>query len=162
MICMSILLAPVSSSLEGLGLRRFGCWRRRSNRSRCWSDMRGRGVSRRSRNDHARCLRARRAAGKWQESDVARALDGHAQPALMPRANARHAARQNLPAFLHELGKNVRALVVDEVHLFDAELAHLLFAEILAFAPGPSPGPARATATRPAFAPRTAVPPPGP
>ena len=120
--------------------------------------MRGRGVSRRSWNDHARCLSARRAAGKWQESDVARPLDGHAQPALVPRANARHAARQNLPALLHELGKNVRALIVDEVHLFDAELAHLLFAEILALASWSSAGSARTSATRPTFAPRATMP----
>src|SRR5467141_4592544 len=105
--------------------------------------MRGRGVSRRSRNNHARCLSARGAAGKWQESDVARPLDGHAQPALVPRANARHTARQNLPALLHELGKNVRAFVVDEVHLFDAELANLLLSEILALAAWPASGTAR-------------------
>src|SRR5260370_32948990 len=139
MICMSILLAPVSSSLEGLCLRRFGRWRRRSNRSRRWSYMRGRSVSRRSRNDHARCLSARRAAGKWQEGDVARPLDGHAQPALMPCANARHGARQNLPAFLHELGKNVRALLVEEVHLLDAELPNVLLAKILTLSAARSP-----------------------
>src|SRR5260370_7967957 len=153
MICMSILLAPVSSSLEGLCLRRFGRWRRRSNRSRRWSYMRGRSVSRRSRNDHARCLSARRAAGKWQEGDVARPLDGHAQPALMPSANARHASRQNLPAFLHELGKNIRALVIGEVHLLDAELANLLLAKILPFAPDPSPPTSPPTAPPPTFPP---------
>src|SRR5260370_23408855 len=80
----------------------------------------------------------------------------------MPCANARHAARQNLPAFLHELGRSVGALVVDEVHFLDAELANFLLAKILAFAPGPPPGTARATAPRPAFAPRTAVSPAGP
>ncbi len=120
--------------------------------------MRGRGVSRRSRNNHARCLSARGAAGKWQESDVARPLDGHAQPALVTRAYARHAARQNLPAFLHELRQDVRALVVDEVHLLDAELAHLLFAEILALAAWPSAGSARTTATWSTFAPRATMP----
>src|SRR6266404_1023583 len=116
--------------------------------------MRGRGVSRRSRNNHARCLSARRAAGKWQESDVARPLDGHAQPALVPRANARHAARQNLPALLHELGKNVRALIVDEVHLFDAELANFLLAEILSLTSGPA---ARSAVTTTAFTPRSSA-----
>ena len=52
----------------------------------------------------------------------------------MTRANAGHAARQNLAAFLHELRQDVGALVVDEVHLLDTELADLLFAEILALA----------------------------
>src|SRR5712692_6394915 len=121
--------------------------------------MRGRGMSRRrSRHDHARRLRARRAAGKRQQRDVARPLDGHAQPALMPRANARHPARQNLPALLHELRQDVRALVVDEVHFLDAELANLLLPEILALAPGSAPGTARTTTAGPAFAPRTTMP----
>src|SRR6266851_2930986 len=160
MICMSSLYAPVP-----LRLRRFGSWRwchrrwRRRHRSRCRCCMRGRGMSRRrSRHDHARRLRARRAAGKRQQRDVARPLDGHAQPALMPRANARHPPRQNLPALLHELGQDVRALVVDEVHLLDAELAHLLLPEILALASWPASGTARTPATRSAFASRTTVP----
>src|SRR5229473_5107145 len=120
--------------------------------------MRGRGMSRRRpRHDHARRLCSRGAAGKRQQRDVARPLDGHAQPALMPRAHARHAARQNLSALLHELRQNVRALVVDEVHLLDAELAHLLLSEILALASWPASGTARPTATRSAFAPWTAV-----
>src|SRR6266446_10188839 len=160
MICMSSLYAPVP-----LRLRRFGSWRwchrrwRRRHRSRCRCCMRGRGMSRRrSRHDHARRLRARRAAGKRQQRDVARPLDGHAQPPLVPRANACHSPRQDLPALLHELRQDVRALVVDEVHLLDAELAHLLLAEILALASGPASGSARAASPRPAFAPRTTVP----
>src|ERR1700687_3228355 len=160
MICMSSLYAPVP-----LRLRRFGGWRcwchrgwRRSHRGRCRCCMSGRGMSRRrSWHDHARCLRARRAACKWQQRDVARPLDGHAQPALMPRAHARHPPRQNLPALLHELRQDVRALVVDEVHLLDAELAHLLLPEILALAPWPASGTSR-TAAWSAFAPRTTVP----
>jgi len=101
-----------------------------------------------------RCLRTRRAAGKRQQRDVARALDGHAEPTLMARANAGHAARQDLAALLHELRKNIRALVVDHVHLLDAELADFLLAEILALA---ARTPAwTAGASRPAFAPRTA------
>src|SRR5713101_6138905 len=159
MICMSILFAPVP-----LCFGRFGSWRwchrrwRRSHHGRCRCCMRGRGMSRRrSRHDHARCLCARRAARKWQQRDVARPLDGYAQPALMARANARHPARQNLPALLHELRQDVRALVVDEVHLLDAELAHFLLPEILALAPGPASGTARTPATRSAFAPWTAV-----
>jgi hypothetical protein len=54
--------------------------------------------------------------------------------ALVTCADAGHAARQNLSAFLHELRKNVSALVVDEVHLLDAKLADFLFAKILALA----------------------------
>src|SRR6266478_4237862 len=120
--------------------------------------MRGRGMSRRrSRHDHARRLRARRAARKRQQRDVARPFDGHAQPALVARAHARHPAWQNLSALLHELRQDVRALVVDEVHLLDAELAHLLLPEILALAPGPASGTSRTTAAWSAFAPRTTV-----
>jgi hypothetical protein len=107
--------------------------------------------------DYARRLRACRAAGKGQQSDVARPLDCHAQPALVPRAHTGHAPGQNFPALLHELRQNVRALVVDEVHLLDAELANLLFAEILALASWPAAWTARPAATRPAFAARTTV-----
>ena len=101
---------------------------------------------------HARRLSARSAAGKRQQSDIARAFDGHAQSALMPRANAGQATRENLSALLHELRQNVRALVVNEVHLLDTKLADFLLAEILALAAGTSPGPARTA--RAAFAPR--------
>src|SRR6267143_165553 len=159
MICMSSLYAPVP-----LRLRRFGGWRgwchrgwRRSHRGRCRCCMSGGGMSRRrTRHDYARCLRARRAARKWQQRDVARPLDGHAQPALMPRAHARHPARQDFPALLHELRQDVRAFVVDEVHLLDAELANLLLPEILALAPGPPPRTA-VTATVAAFTPRSSA-----
>src|SRR5882724_1745153 len=58
----------------------------------------------------------------------------------MPRANARHAARENLSALLDKLRKNVRALVVDEIHFFHAELANFLLAEILALATARSAG----------------------
>ena len=105
-----------------------------------------------------------------QQRDVARALNGHAQPALVTRADAGHAPRQNLAAFLNELRENVGALVVDEVHPLDAKLAHLLLAEILplaaalpprstwtrnptagaSFAP-PAPGTTLAAATRAPF-----------
>ena len=121
--------------------------------------MRGGSVSRRcSGHNHAWRLRARRAARKRQQCDVAGPLDGHAQPALMTRTNARHPPRQNFPALLHELRKDVRALVIDEVHLLDAELANFLFAEILALAARPASGTARTTASWAAFAPRTTMP----
>src|SRR5208337_213663 len=110
-----------------------------------------------------RRLRARRAPGKRQQRDIARALDGLAQPTLVTRAHPSHAPGQNLPAFLHELRKYVRALVVDEVHLLDTELADFLLAEILTLAAartsGSSTWPARsslasftASATRTTFA----------
>jgi hypothetical protein len=79
-------------------------------------------------------LRACGAAGEGHERDVAGALDGYAEPALVARADAGHAARENLAALLHELRKDVGALVVDEVHLFDAKLADLFLAEVLALA----------------------------
>jgi hypothetical protein len=117
-------------------------------------------MRRRTRYNDARRLRACRAACEWQQSDVARALDSHAQPALVTRANSGHAPRQNFPALLHELRQDVRALVVDEVHLLDAELANFLLPEILALAARPATGTAGAalpTATRAAFATRTTV-----
>ena len=109
------------------------------------------------RNDRTRRLRACGAAGKRQQRDVAGALDGHAEPTLVTRADAGHAARQNLAALLHELRKNVGALVVDEIHLLDAELADFLLAEILALAAAGPPGPprtARTSAAGTAFADR--------
>jgi hypothetical protein len=114
------------------------------------------------RNDLARGLRASGAACKRQQGDVARALDGHAEPALVARANSGHTPRQNLAAFLDELRKNICALVVDEVHLLDAKLADFLLAEILALATRPTAGTARTTTTRSAFAARTTMPATGP
>jgi hypothetical protein len=112
----------------------------------------------RPRHNYARRLRARGAARKWQQGDVARPLNRHAQPALVTRAHTGHAPGQNLPTLLHELRQNVRALVIDEVHLLDAELANFLFAEILALAARPASWTARPAATRPAFAARTTMP----
>src|ERR1700688_5027154 len=100
--------------------------RRRCGRRCGWCWMCGRRSVSGLRNDLARRLRARSAACKRQQSDVARALDGHAEPALVARANSGHAPRQNLAALLDKLRKNVRALVVDEVHLLDAKLADFL------------------------------------
>src|SRR6266446_6339008 len=153
---MSVLLAPLP-----LGLWRFyACsW---SNRSRCNRGRRDRrGLPGRPRYHHARRLRARCAACKRHEGDVSRPLNRDAQPALVPRAHAGHPARQNFPALLHELRQNVRALVVDEIHLLDAELANLLLAEILPLPARPATGaarPARTTAAWSAFTPRTTVP----
>jgi hypothetical protein len=52
----------------------------------------------------------------------------------MASANTGHTARKNLAALLDELRQDVGALVVDEIHLLDTELADFLFAEILALA----------------------------
>lgn len=98
------------------------------------------------RRHRTRRVRARGAAGKRQQSDVAGALDGHAKPALMARADSGHTARQNFAALLDELGKNVGALVVDEVHFFDTKLADFLFAEVLALAAARATGAARTAA----------------
>src|SRR6266481_2292667 len=146
---MSVLLAPLP-----LGLWRFyACrWGNRSRRNRGWCDRCG--LPGRRRYHHARRLRARCAARKGHEGYVPRALNRDAQPALVPRAHAGHPARQNFSALLHELRQDVRALVVDEIHLLDAELANLLLAEILPLAAWPSPRTARASAARTAFAPR--------
>ena len=107
----------------------------------------------------ARSAAARGAAGKRKQSDVAGALDGYTEPALMTSANTGHAARKNFAALLHELGKNVGALVVDEIHFFDAELTDLFLAEELALAAARSSGTtARASGTaRTTFAARTAT-----
>ena len=71
----------------------------------------------------------RTAAGRFL-----RPLDGHRQPALVPRARAGHAARKNLAALLNERRQNLRALVVDEVGFVHAEAANFLFADEAALA----------------------------
>jgi hypothetical protein len=110
-----------------------------------------------ARHDYPQRLRAGRAASKRQQGDISRALDGDAQPALVARTNARHAARQYLAALLHELRQDVRALVVDEVHFLDAELADFLLAEILPLPARTPSGAAWSAATWSAFAPRATV-----
>jgi hypothetical protein len=110
------------------------------------------------RDDLARGLGAGSAACERQQGDIARTLDGHAEPALVARANSGHAARQNLAAFLDELRKNVRALVVDEIHLLDAELADFLLAEILALATRTAAGTSRTATAWSALATRATMP----
>ena len=107
--------------------------------------------------DHySRCLCTCGAACEGQQRDVASALDGFAEPALVARTDASHATREDFAALLHELRKDVGAFVVDEVHLLDAELADFFLAKVLALAAGPSAG-TSARAARAAFATRTAV-----
>jgi hypothetical protein len=103
----------------------------RCGRWRCGGGSRGVRACRRS---YARGLRARGAACERKQGDVASALNGFTQPALVARTDAGHATGQDLAALLHELRQDVGALVVDEIHFFDAKLADFLFAEILALA----------------------------
>jgi hypothetical protein len=109
------------------------------------------------RNDLARGLRACGAACERQQGDVARALDGFAEPALVARADTCHAARENFSALLDELREDVGAFVVDEIHLLDTKLADFLLPEILALAAGTAAGATRTSAWA-AFAARTTVP----
>jgi hypothetical protein len=90
-------------------------------------------------------VRACGAARERKQRDVAGALDGFAEPALVARAHAGHAARKNLAALLHKLREDVGTLVVDEVHLLDAELADFLFSEVLALAAARAPWTAAGT-----------------
>src|SRR5712692_793250 len=69
--------------------------------------------------------------GKRQQGDVAGALDGFTQPALVLRAGAGHAPRQDLAAVLHERLQHLHLLVIDEVHPLDAEAPHLFLHKIL-------------------------------
>ena len=96
------------------------------------------------------------ASCEGHQRDVAGALDGYTEPTLVTRANSGHAARENLAALLHELREDVGALVVDEVHFLDAELADFFLAEVLALAAAGSAG-TTTWATGTAFATRTAV-----
>src|SRR5215469_12232481 len=87
------------------------------------------------------------AASERQQRDVAGALDGDTEPALMACAHPGHAARQDFAAFLDELRKNVGALVVDQIDFLNTKLADLLLAEKLALAAAGSAGTARAART---------------
>ena len=105
----------------------------------------------------ARSRAARGAASERQQSNVAGTLDGHTEPTLVTRANAGHAARKNLAALLHELRKNVGALVVDQVHFLDTKLADFLFAEELPLAAARSTWTAARTSWSTTFTPSAAT-----
>src|SRR5258708_35056362 len=96
------------------------------------------------------------ASCEGHQRDVAGALDGYTEPTLVTRANSGHAARENLAALLHELREDVGALVVDEVHFLDAELADFFLAEVLALAAAGAAG-TTTWATGTALATRAAV-----
>src|SRR5690242_21142885 len=63
--------------------------------------------------------------GERQKRDDARALHRRGQRALVPRAAARDAARQDLASLRHELAQARRVLVVDMFDLVDAERTDL-------------------------------------
>src|SRR5947209_17560787 len=63
------------------------------------------------------------------QRDLARALDRGLQLALVHRAGARDAPRQDLAALGHERSDQLHVLVVDVVDLVRAELADLATAE---------------------------------
>jgi hypothetical protein len=67
--------------------------------------------------------------GKGQQGDILRPLDCNGEPALVPRARPRHAARKNFPPLLKERRQNLRLFVVDEVRFIHAETAHLFLAD---------------------------------
>jgi hypothetical protein len=73
-------------------------------------------------------------SGERKKRDVARPLDRLAQPALVARAGAGHAARQNFAAVLNELVERIGFLVVNEINFAGAEMADLPLAEELALA----------------------------
>jgi hypothetical protein len=125
----------------------------RCDRWRCGGRRRG---VRTGWRGYARGLRACGAACEWKQRDVAGALDGFAEPALVARTDASHATREDLAALLHELREDVGAFVVDEVHLLDAKLADFLLAEILALAAARAAWAAAGTSGA-AFTPRSAV-----
>src|SRR5689334_3948925 len=66
-----------------------------------------------------------------QQSDVARLLDRVAQAALVRRADARNAPRNDLAALGNETREQPHVLIVDVVDSFDAKPANLLAPEIL-------------------------------
>jgi hypothetical protein len=74
--------------------------------------------------------------GKWQQSDIARLLDGAGEPTLMRGANASEASRHNLAALGHELPQEPHVAVRNRVNLIGAELADLLAAKELSAATG--------------------------
>src|SRR5215471_13303948 len=77
---------------------------------------------------------------KRKQSDVARLLDRERKAALMARANASQAARNDLAALSHEALKQANVAVGDRVNLLSAELADLLAAEELASSGSASAG----------------------
>src|SRR4051812_13079949 len=76
------------------------------------------------------CLQLHRRS-KRQERDVARLLDGIAQPVLVRSADARNAPGHDFAALGDKAAQHPHIFVVDIVDLLDAEAATLLPPEIL-------------------------------
>src|ERR1700686_2457711 len=72
------------------------------------------------------------ASGKRQQRNIARLLDRQGQPPLMRCANAGQSPRNDSSTFGNKLREQTNVLIVDSLDLFDAELANLLAAKILA------------------------------
>src|SRR5712692_503535 len=77
-------------------------------------------------------------AGKRQQGDVARLLDGRVQAPLVWGANTGQPPRNNFAAFRHELRQQPDVLVINGLNLLHAELANFLAPEILAAALAPA------------------------
>jgi hypothetical protein len=60
---------------------------------------------------------------KWQQSNIARALNGRCQAALMRSAYSGQPARDNLAALCHKLPEQAHVFVIDVVNFFHAEFA---------------------------------------
>jgi hypothetical protein len=74
------------------------------------------------------------ARGEGKQGDVPRLLDGQAKAALVPRADARQTARNNLAALSDKALQQANVTVGDCVDLLGTELANLLAPEELATA----------------------------
>src|SRR5207253_4883041 len=75
------------------------------------------------------CVDRRSIRHVWNQRNLARALDGGLQLALVHRARARDAPRQDLAALGDERADQLHVLVVDVVDLVRAELADFSTAE---------------------------------
>jgi hypothetical protein len=85
--------------------------------------------------------------GKWQQSNVARPLNGRSQPALVRRAYSGQPAWNNLAPFCHKLAQQANVFVIDVINFFHAEFADLFAPEKFA-----STAAALATAGSPVWA----------
>jgi hypothetical protein len=72
------------------------------------------------------------ARSKGQKRDIARLLDGQAEPTLMPCANTRQATRNDFAALGDKTLQQTNVAVGDGVNLLSAKLADLLAPEELA------------------------------
>jgi hypothetical protein len=74
----------------------------------------------------------RSAAGKRQQGDVPRLLDGQGQASLVRCTDSGQSTRNYLAALRHELGKQPDIFVVNSLDFLHAELANFLAAKIFA------------------------------